>query len=249
MVNLSMTRKYTAFTLLEMLVVLGIIMILMGMTAASFLGLNNAVRMNEYMMTLEQDIRRMQRASMLLERNPIENWLYGIGIDFTNMEPDGEYRVFKWCTPYSDYGPVSTTSIVPAYEPGLGIESAEFPQFRLNNIQGNFCGGDVSNKTELRILPGYQNSLTIPFSEITFGPDNEDLTDYNGPVIVVFESVSGRAFFYNKSGQLLNYYEDDNRLILRDTDEIQDLTITISPIARGGVRQITIKHLSGKVHN
>lgn len=243
-----MERKYTAFTLMEMLIVLSIVMILGGIGISSFLGLNNTVKMNEYTMNLEQDIRRMQRASMLLERNPMENWLYGIGIDFRDMYPDGEYVPFKWCTPYSDYGHISTTSIVPAYEPELGLGGAKFPAG--SEISGSLCESGIDNKNELRILSGFQPTLTIPKANIQFGrvlQEGED--EYPAPVIVLFESVSGRAFFYDEEGNLLNYERPDDRLVMVGPDEVEDLIIRIKPIGRGVTRQITITHLTGKVHN
>lgn len=243
-----MKRKYTAFTLLEMLIVISIIIVIGAIGMSSFLGLHNTVKMNEYMMNLEQDIRAIQRASLLLERNVDENWLYGIGIDFRNVDPDGNYIPFKWCTPDRDYGHISTTSIVPAYEPGI-TGSEKFPHD--SEISGTFCGADVGGKEQLRTLPGYERSLTIPKANIFFGPEeDQEKEGFNPPKIVVFESVSGRAFFYSEDGKLLNYEEDeDGRLVMKEPDELQNLMITIEPIARGTPRQITIQHLSGRVHN
>lgn len=234
---------------MEMLVVLSLIIIIGGIGISSFLGLNASVKMNEYTMNLEQDIRRMQRASMLLERSTAENWLYGIGIDFSDMENDGNYVPFKWCTSFSDYGDISTTSRVPAYEPGKGLDSAKFPVGSV--IDGNFCNPNnipLGNKTNLRILPGYQRSLTLPIADITLGRTLEEGEEQvKLPQIVVFESVSGRAFFYDEEGNLLNYKLEDDQLVMKDSAELEDLIITIEPVARGVSRQITIKHLSGRV--
>lgn len=231
---------------MEMLLVLGIMVVLGGIGTSSFMGLHNSVKMNEYTMTLEQDLRRIQRASMLLERNPMENWLYGVGIDFSRMASgEGDYRVFKWCSPFSDYGDITTTSKVPAFNPGdppsLAIGNASLPTMV---PEGNICGSEVEDKTKLRIFSGYERSITIPRSEITFEENN--LARY-----VIFESVSGRAFFYDKGGKLLNYtITGDGRLVIKDGAEIKDLVFKITPIAKGpSPRQITIKHLSGRVLN
>ncbi|HNR53455.1 MAG TPA: prepilin-type N-terminal cleavage/methylation domain-containing protein, partial [Candidatus Dojkabacteria bacterium] len=71
----TLKRRYPAYTLLELLLVLSIFSIIGGMTFASFDGLQNTVKMNEYMLNLEQDVRTIQRESMLLERTPGEDWL------------------------------------------------------------------------------------------------------------------------------------------------------------------------------
>lgn len=248
MVNLSMKKKYSAYTLLEMLLVLGIMVVIGGVGTSSFMGLHNTVKMNEYTMTLEQDIRRIQRASMLLERNPMENWLYGIGIDFSRMASgEGDYRVFKWCTPFPDYGDITTTSKVPAFDPNAippSLDSAALPT--TSEPKGNICGSNIAfdDKTQLRILPGYERSITIPRSNITFEIGNDAR-------YVIFESISGRAFFYDEGGNLLNYkINEDGRLVIEDAENIKDLVFKITPIAMGPTpRQITIKHLSGRVLN
>ncbi len=247
MVNLDMKKKYEAFTLLEMLLVLGIMIVLGGIGTSSFMGLHNSVKMNEYAMTLEQDIRRIQRASMLLERNPMENWLYGIGIDFSRMDTgEGDYRVFKWCTPFADYGDITTTSKVPAFDSSRDIHNLDDAKFPASSIpEGNLCDSDIlpDDKTQLRILPGYERSITIPRSDITFDYDD-------GPRYVLFESVSGRAFFYDIDGNLLNYEIVNDKLVIKDAEEIKDLSFKITPIAKGPTpRRITIKHLSGRVLN
>ncbi len=246
MVNLNMKKKYSAYTLMEMLLVLGIMVVIGGIGTSSFMGLHNSVKMNEYTMTLEQDIRRIQRASMLLERNPMENWLYGIGIDFSRMDTgEGDYKVFKWCTPFADYGDITTTSKVPAFYPGeTTLASAKLPVPFLGS-EGNLCGSDIlpDDKSQLRIFSGYERSVTIPRSNLTF-------EDENSPRYVLFESVSGRAFFYDKNGNLLNYEIVDGRLLIKDVNYIKDLSFKITPIAKGPTpRRITIKHLSGRVLN
>ena len=102
--NTAQVKKYSAYSLLELLLVLAMLGIFGAMAFGTFNGLENTVKMNEYMLSLEQDIRTTQRAAMLLERDTDERWLYGIGIDFSSTETDGTYKKFKWCSEYSDYG-------------------------------------------------------------------------------------------------------------------------------------------------
>ena len=67
------SKKYIAYTLVEMLIVMSVVIIMMSMSFASFNGLQNTIKMNEYILTLEQNVRNVQRAAMLLERKSGEN--------------------------------------------------------------------------------------------------------------------------------------------------------------------------------
>jgi type II secretory pathway pseudopilin PulG len=223
---------------MEMLIVISILVILGGMTFASFYGLQNTIKMNEYMLNLEQDVRGVQRASMLLERNPIENWLYGVGIDFTSMNPDGDYTTFKWCTPFKNYGDITTTSKVPAFDSSaepLDLGSASLPSME---PESGLCGSDIGPDSKLRRLYGYERTVSMPKSQVIFETDAK---------IVLFESVSGRAFFYDEGGNLLNYVIEEGQLKIRDAENIEDIIITIKPFGGTATRQLTINHLSGRV--
>jgi len=229
-----MQNRYTAFTLIEMLVVMGIMMILMGMTFTSFSGLQDTVKMNEYMLNMEQDIRSVQRASMLLERNTEENWLYGLGIDFSQLEEDGKYTTFKWCTPFKDYGDASTRSKVPGYKEGdLTLDGAKLP---IGNIEMGLC---TEVEDTLKILSGYTTELTPPKSTV----------EYNSNVrYVVFESVTGRAFFYDANGELLNYSIIEGEVVMEDNpEEIEELDFTITSFGSAAPRRLIIHHLSGRI--
>ncbi len=224
-----------------MLVVLSIFIVLGGMTFSSFDGLQNTIKMNEYMLNLEQDIRGVQRASMLLERNSTENWLYGLGIDFSNMDEDGEYKIFKWCTPFNDYGDITTTSKVPAFNPAdKTIASASLP---IVQPEDGICGPEVVDKRELRNLYGYEKSVTMPKSRVTY----EENGNPSRARYLLFESVSGRAFFYDQGGALLNYQMVDDNLIIMEADDIEDFAIRINPYGKGSTRTLVIKHLSGRI--
>ncbi len=231
-----MGNKYTAFTLIEMLVVMGIMMILMGMTFTSFSGLQDTVKMNEYMLNMEQDIRSVQRASMLLQRNTEENWLYGLGIDFSQLDPDGKYIPFKWCTPFSDYGDASTRGKVPGYREGDGtLDGAKLP---VGDIETGLCIGTEA-QGKLKLLTGYTTDLTMPKSTV----------QYNSNVrYVVFESVTGRAFFYDFEGNLLNYSMDGGQVVIEDDpSSVEELDFTIKSLGAAAPRTIRVHHLSGRI--
>lgn len=213
------------------------------MSFSAFGNLQNTVKMNEYALTLEQDVRSVQRAAMLLQRDSGEKWLYGLGIDFGSMGDSGEYTVFKWCSPFSDYGDVLTKSSLPAYNPSallsLGSPLSGFSNelngyLRVTEI-GSSCGSDASSS--LSILPGYDKSTKTPKSTI-----NIALVDGRTPRFVVFESVSGRAFFYDTQGVLLNYTSEGNLI-----DDPLPFVITIIPESNVNTRVITMTNLSGKI--
>jgi type II secretory pathway pseudopilin PulG len=225
---------------------MSIVAVLSAVTLTSFGGLENTVKMNEYTLTLEQNIQNVQRASMLLERNSNENWIYGIGIDFGSMGNSGKYTVFKWCSPFANYGDIRTKSILPNYDPtpSLGGVGASIPGTQ--DVNGDIpnrttipasttCPGNTAN-SDLRTLLGYTTSVETPESVISIAKINNQQ-----PRFVLFESVSGRAFFYDTTGALINY-KTDGTLV-----STNPFVITINPTGAGSTRIISISNLSGKV--
>lgn len=228
---------------MELLIVLGIFVILAGITFSSFSGLQNTVKTNEYVLNLEQDIRSVQRAAMLLTRSTNEKWIYGLGIDFGDMQDDGRYKVFKWCSPFSDYGNIATRSSLPAYDPNYDIGSPlGSDQNGYMNITGGISTSSVcelsSFSSTLRTLSGYTQTSSTPKAEIS----KSSIDGNDDPRYVIFESVSGRAFFYDSEGILLNFDTDGNLV-----EEPDDFVITINPYSNANTRIISIGNLSGKI--
>ena len=63
------------------------------------------------------------------------------------------------------------------------------------------------------------------------------------PAFILFESVTGRAFFYDDSGYLLNFdYES-----MKPLSEARPLTIRIKPPRGGNGKKIIISHISGRI--
>jgi type II secretory pathway pseudopilin PulG len=228
-------KKYPAFTLLEMLLVLGILTILGTVTATSFGGLESSVTLNEESQNISQDIRNLQRSAMLLEREANESWLYGLGIDFSSYETTGEYRMFKWCSPYSGYGSTKTRSELPDFddEVALGVNNGYLP---ISSWEAE-CSTDTGLATSYLVE---WNSGTPTFTDTGLNPDlltwGEDLD----PAYILFESVSGRAFFYNSEGTLLNYNASGD-LVGSPVD------FALQMDTRATVKTITVKNLSGRI--
>lgn len=221
-----------------MLVVMAIIVILGGMTFSAFDGLQNTVKMNEYVLNLEQDIRNVQRASMLLQRDSGERWIYGLGIDFSNVTEDGEYRTFKWCSPYSDYGDIRTKSKLPAYNPSMFIDdtNAHLPDFTEDTYTSSTCPM-AEPESEVKNLSGYVGSTKPPKGVINIIGTEESEVNY-----VLFESVSGRTFFYNIDGDLLNYTSNGDSI-----ENPVNFELELTPSGKGANRKIVITNLSGKI--
>lgn len=212
------------------------------MTFSSFDGLQNTIKMNEYMLSLEQDVRSVQRSAMLLQRNADEKWLYGLGIDFSDMGEDGVYKVFKWCSPYNDYGDIATKSDLPAFNPStaVGYNNGDIPtELSISSI----CGAEVlEQRGALRVQPGYDRTITLPKSEISFQGEGSDPSRAR---YVLFESVSGRAFFYDINGSIINYTSEGK--LIEETESIESFDLVIKPQGRGSTRKLSIRPLSGKI--
>lgn len=112
---------YSAFTLIELLIVMSILIIVGGMSFAAYQRMQVTIRLNEYTNTLEQDIRNIQREAMLLRKDKDEAWMYGVGIDLTGITEGGKYTAFKWCSGFKEYGDPRTTSDIPGYDSILGL--------------------------------------------------------------------------------------------------------------------------------
>lgn len=131
-------NNYSAFTLIELLIVMSILVIIGGMSFAAYQRMQVTIRLNEYVNTLEQDIRNVQREAMLLRKDKDEAWMYGMGMDLTKIGKDqerGKYSTFKWCSGFKEYGDPRTTSDIPGYDATLGISSAQLNTSLVNSLE------------------------------------------------------------------------------------------------------------------
>lgn len=226
------TKKYPAFTLLEMLLVISILTTIGTLTISAFSGLQSAVRMDQEIQDIAQDIRNLQRASILLERDADEKWLYGLGIDFSQYRTTGEYTYFKWCSQYDEYGNKQTRSEIPGYDEETAISETNggLPTPVLSDSECRVGDGAIGSKL-IKYETGYTN--------LTDESLNPELISNKDIQYVLFEAVSGRAFFYDGSGNLVNYDALGN-LISSDSFRIQ-LT------SKNTIKIISVKNLSGKV--
>ncbi|KKP66288.1 MAG: hypothetical protein UR61_C0001G0006 [candidate division WS6 bacterium GW2011_GWE1_34_7] len=100
-----------AFSLVEMLLVMGILVIFGAFGTGGFLGFRETMFVKENVEVIKQDVLLAQQKSMLLERETGDSWIYGVGLDLTGIVgEDGTYKMFRWCSPFADFGNSITRS-------------------------------------------------------------------------------------------------------------------------------------------
>ena len=227
---------YKGYTLAEVLVVLMIVIILGGLGAYSFGGLRDSVLVKQNIEEIKQDLQLIQQKAMLLEKKESEGWIYGIGIDFSEIH-EGKYTFFKWCSPFSSYGDIRTRSEILAYDSSqdIGQNTIYGPNAALPLEEWEQSG--LCNRPE---NPGGQTSYLTPMSGLEDGKINMgfNMGLINSATYLIFESVTGRVFLYDSSGMPINYtlggvYIPDRVLgitIFRNRGNMADL-IQISPLS------------------
>ena len=255
---LKKISRYSGFTLIELLIVMSIIVLLSGLSFSTYQNFQSTIRLNEFINGFEQNIRKVQRDAMLLEKSSNEGWIYGLGIDLRNIEDTvngtfGVYYPFKWCSGFSEYGDIRTRSAVPNFNP----EDGSISNGKIPISAGPFVSGPCGNQNldSDNVLKGYalfgdmgigtmgagNQQLSVNISNVysNIYPDEPNAT----PAFLLFESVTGRALFYDSAGALLNFdYET-----LKPLSETLPLEIKISRPGNKGGKTIVISHLSGRI--
>ncbi|GEM_PF-4386435 len=254
-------QKYSGATLVEMIVVMGVMIILFGIVFSAFSSLLNVNAVNEVTLEITQDIRRAQRSAMMVERRSDDRWVYGVGIDFGNItdEDNPSYTVFKFCAPESrfDGSNVRHTSDVPFnndfMHPAGGREF-----FGSVNLEDT-CTGEPAT-IGANHIPNRENKREISLEE--YNNLNFEFSEGNNREIVFFQSVTGKAFMYTGatgpgwvwgwgSGGYLTGYDQGN-LEEGDwninEDDFEPLQIEIKSHDGVSERVINIYPVSGVIH-
>jgi prepilin-type N-terminal cleavage/methylation domain-containing protein len=201
-------KKIKAYTLIEMLIVMSIMVIVLSIGITSYTAYIETTKYNQDVANLESDITAMQRASMLFKKDADDGWVYGVGIDFGGIiEGNGTYKFFKWCSGFEDYGDIRTTSKYPNYNPdtdsswGLPITNPD-PEPYQSTSCADFIDPATNPNGAIVSLSGYG------IGRLNLGEDvfavNMGTGDYNGAQYLLFESVTGRAFIFDSAGNLVN---------------------------------------------
>lgn len=162
--------------------------------------------MNEKVLTISQDFRDTQRAALFLERGQGDRWVYGIGMDFSTTKTDGKYRLFKWCSQFSEYGDARTRADFPNFNEGSPVSSLNgnlpVPQSINDYAQDCLLGGV---NTELAKIPDTGDRSISGFVVDLPTANNATGDSAAWPAYILFESVSGRTFMYDTAGNIINY--------------------------------------------
>lgn len=188
------------YTLLEMLIVMGIFIILGALGVGGYIGTRETLVARENIEVLKQDIRSARLKAMLLKKGIDSNWLYGIGIDFSQIN-NGTYKVMKWCSPFEDFGNAITRSKVLGWDSGKNIGDGSPPV--LNGYLPTalpYTDSCVDGQSTLSLMTGDNRVELIKVKN--------DISIIGETRYLIFEALTGRAFFYDTSGKPLNYELD-----------------------------------------
>jgi len=234
-------RKYTALTLLELVIVMAIMFILSTISVVVYRSLVDSFSINEVSLTIAQDIRGAQRSAMLLDRESDERWLHGIGIDFREIEENRTYSIFKWCSRFDFYDSTrpTLTNEIPNLAPGAELGTASLPLVGSENIDS--CPrGEEEDVIQIVETKSFQDHDNLNFTlESVSG---------NDVVFILFEAVSGKTFFYNREGFLMNYFLLSDEINI--FSEIENFELKITPVRPMGIsaRSLIVPPVSGIVY-
>lgn len=234
-------NKYEAFTIIELLLVMSIFVVLFAISLASYRGIQSTTQRNQTTLTLVNDVHTAQRLAVLLTKEKDQKWPYGIGLDFSQVPENGhienvEYYIFRWCSPVLDPDTQLTKGRYPNFhkdtsESGIPVGSNKYNS-NACNASSSLCDGKDSCYLEKilgidNIVRSFNKSVQVNRGKVAY---------------VLFESVTGRVFFYDNSGKLLNYDADGN---FNSTDPVSfELWITS---VDGLSKKITISPISGRI--
>lgn len=219
-------RRYEGFTLLEVLVVMSIVIILGGLGLYAFGGLRDTLLVNQSFVDIEQNVLQIKQDAMLTQKDADEGWVYGIGIDFRNVDEDGKYSYFKWCSGFDEFGNPKTRSEIPGYD-GESALTSDNGYLPVSNTL-NDCTGSI---------PGIAPYSGVETGTLLAGYD----TYMSTASMVLFESSTGRVFLYNDNGEPMNYNVDG------DFVENNLFVIVIKKNQGKLMDSLAIAPLSGKV--
>lgn len=241
------SAQYSGYTLGEVLVVLMIVIILGSAGAFSFGGLRDSVLVKQGIEDIKQDLQLTQQKAMLIEKKEDEWWIYGIGIDFTEIS-EGKYTFIKWCSPFSTYGDPITRSEIIAYSPDYDIGTI-LPSGLGTNAILPVSSLDSSGLCDSRGLSYMTNMTGLEEGKLNAGFDIGLLSyeDEEHVIVtasyVVFEAVTGRVFLYDENGVPINYMLDGTYLPERK------LELLISRNRGAIADHISVASLSGAVRH
>jgi type II secretory pathway pseudopilin PulG len=220
-------KKLQGFALMEMLIVLSITIILSAVGINSFNSINETFTANENAELVKQDIESARLKAMYMGKENEETWIYGFGIDFRNADSsngeNGNYRMYKWCSPVKDFGDTLTLSGIlydltraklPNLYSGVGV-GEDVANVKLCGTSEIYNNGSIPASCGSS-TDGYMSSCTAGSTNIIsiLGEDFSLLNRFDGQVVllnlkednnppsfVLFESLTGKAIIYARMGR------------------------------------------------
>lgn len=257
-------RVYRAFTLIEVLTVLGILIIITAVGINGFLTIRETFIAKENVELIIQDIKSAKLKAMNMSKGEESNWIYGFGIDFRDFMDNEDYHFFKWCAPVSEFGELYshnetdydlTKGVIPSFYTGFELSALVNPTPpNLCNVE-QYWNGNISascynqeceaGKTGIVQLEGISTSL-IDRSSLEVSILSNILGQTFSPAILFFESLTGRAILYASDQRVLNYMQEDEGLSY-NSDNFYPIDIVIKRKRSNKFDLISVYPLSGEV--
>lgn len=268
-------KNYKGFTLVEMLLVMGISIILSAVGFNSFLSIRESFTARENVELIIQDIESTKLKAMNMASGKDATWIYGFGIDYRLFaQPDTieDYKFIKWCSPVKDFGDTVawsdntydiTEEILPSYfinyginfffsYPPLPVEICNDPSTHPYYLNAGIpVWVPVSNSCEegCTAINNIEGETTTLLSREKNQIEilEVDADPNNNPAILFFESLTGRAIIYEAWGKVLNYSLDLDGEVIFEKDNFVPLDIVIKRKRSTKFDLITVYPLSGEI--
>ena len=240
----SLPKTIPAFSLIEMLIVMTVIILLLSMSIIGIRSTRSTIDMTETYASVVSDIRNARTSALLLQRDSEDRWIYGIGIDFGDIA-NNRLNTFKWCAPFFEYGQGYSDSALPNFDPDQaggtpGLGDLKIPTaYTADGCRRTGC--DPDNPT---LACNTITKLGGVFGEDEFKNTNVsvNLTGGGNVRFALFEALSGRVFFYDQSGHLINF---DSTGAIVPLNQEKDLELTFIKSTGSGNKKLILHHISG----
>jgi len=256
------------FTLVEVLLVMGIFILLTVIGFNGFLSIRESFIARENVELIIQDIESTKLKAMNMEGGKDATWIYGFGIDLSQVHQlnlTGDYEFFKWCSPVPDYGSSQRIDSTDYYPTENVLPSLYNPANLNSEVNDNFykCGTTSTDWYLDGTNPGCYMTQCEPdrvglvkTSEISSLLDREEdqievlniPVNTRFPAFLLFESLTGRAIVYDNEGYALGYeYDGSVNDVVFDNNQLVPIDIVLHRKRSEKFDLITVYPNSGEV--
>lgn len=268
-------KYFKGFTLIEVLLVMGIFIILTVVGLNGFLSIRETFIARENVELIIQDIESTKLKAMNMESGKDATWVYGFGLDFTDaneLSDRGDYKFFKWCSPIEEYGETfiyggniyaPTKNVLPnyfseAYAKPFNNPADPFINFPVCNELHNYINGRIAICTPLLSDCAVGTTGIAKTNEVSTlldrGENQLEVLGNNNvagptsyPNYIFFESLTGRAIIYNQDGNPQSYDFDSIGKVAFINNKFVPLDIVLHRKRSNKFDLITVYPNSGEV--